>query len=189
MAKSTATQQVVNGIKPGALFQTIDAIEQDPDVSRFNFRVENSWVNGAHNRATVNDFHGAKTTHRRDKTYFVYDVDEHPVLLGEDRGAGPVDYLLVGLAGCVTTTLVYLASARGVSLSRVDAELDGDLDLRGMLGMSEDVRPGYQGIRMRMMVEGDASREELAELVRLAAQRSPVADTVSHGTRLQVSLG
>ncbi|GAA2755832.1 OsmC family protein [Actinopolymorpha rutila] len=185
---TTTAEKVVNGVDAGRLFQTITAIEQDPAIAKFNFRLSNFWVHGAHNRAVVADFDGARTTHRRDKTYFVYDKDEHPALLGEDRGANPVEYLLAGLAGCVTTTLVYHAAARGITLTRVDAELDGDIDLRGLLGMSEEVRPGYQSIRMMLHVEGDASREELADLVRLAERRSPVADAVMHGTPLQLDL-
>lgn len=188
MSTATARERVVNGVNADELFQTMATIEKDPDVSKFNFRIKNHWVRGAFNRAIVNDFDPGRTTHRRDKTFFVYDKDEHPALLGEDRGANPVEYLLVGLAGRVTTTLVYLAAARGITLTRVDAALDGDIDIQGLLGMSEQIRPGYQTVRVRMNVEGDATREELADLVRLAEERSPVADTVAHGTQLSVTL-
>jgi uncharacterized OsmC-like protein len=188
MTTATGTYRLVNGVNTDGLYRTIGSIEQDPDISKFNFRVTNYWVHGALNRAIVSDFDGARKTHRRDKTFFVYDKDEHPVLLGEDRGANPVEYLLVGLAGCLTTTLVYLAAAKGFRLTKVDAELDGNIDLQGLLGMSDEIRPGYQVIRIKMKVEGDATREDLAELVRLAEQRSPVADTISHGAPLQVEL-
>ena len=108
--------------------------------------------------------------------------------LGDDRGANPVEYLLVGLAGCVTTTLVYHAAARGVKITQVDARLDGDIDIRGLLGMSDEVRPGYKSIRLKLRVKGDASKEELQELVRIAERLSPVADVVSHGSPVEISL-
>jgi uncharacterized OsmC-like protein len=185
---TAAIEKVVNGVNVDKLFQTVDAIKQNPEISKFNFRIHNYWVNGAHNRAVVSDFYGATKTHRRDKTYFVYDKDEHPVLLGDDRGANPVEYLLVGLAGCITTTLVYHAAAMGIKVSQVDAKLDGDIDIQGLLGMSDKVRPGYKGIKIKLKVTGDAPREKLEELIRIAERRSPVADVVAHGTALEVSI-
>lgn len=183
---TVATEKVVNGVSVDKLLQTMDAIKQNPEISKFNFRIDNYWIDGAHNRAVVSDFYGATKTHRRDKTYFVYDKDEHPILLGNDRGANPVEYLLVGLAGCLTTTLVYYAAAMGVKITKVDAKLDGDLDIQGLLGMSDKVRPGYKSIRIKLKVAGDAPKEKLEELVRIAESRSPVADVVSHGTPLEV---
>ena len=183
---TVATEKVVNGVSVDKLLQTMDAIKQNPEIAKFNFRIDNYWIDGAHNRAVVSDFYGATKTHRRDKTYFVYDKDEHPILLGNDRGANPVEYLLVGLAGCLTTTLVYYAAAMGVKITKVDAKLDGDLDIQGLLGMSDKVRPGYKSIRIKLKVAGDAPKEKLEELVRIAESRSPVADVVSHGTPLEV---
>jgi uncharacterized OsmC-like protein len=183
---TAATEKVVNGVSVDKLLQTMDAIKQNPEISKFNFRIDNYWIDGAHNRAVVSDFYGATKTHRRDKTYFVYDKDEHPILLGNDRGANPVEYLLVGLAGCLTTTLVYYAAAMGVKITKVDAKLDGDIDIQGLLGMSDKVRPGYKSIRIKLQVAGDAPKEKLEELVRIAESRSPVADVVAHGTPLEV---
>lgn len=188
MSTETSAERVVNGVDADAVSETMTAIEQDPARARFNFRLNNFWVNGTHNRSIVNDFSAGGEVVRRDTTFFVYDKDEHPAIFGQDRGANPVEYLLAGLAGCVTTTLVLLAARKGITLTKVDARLEGDLDAQGLFGISEDVRPGYEAVRMTMDVEGDASREELAELVRLAQERSPVADTVMHGTRLEVGL-
>lgn len=185
---TTTTEKIVNGVNVDKLMQTMDAIRKNPDTSKFNFRIDNYWIDGAHNRAVVGDFYGANQTHRRDKTFFTYDKSEHPVLLGDDRGANPVEYLLVGLAGCITTTLVYHAAARGVNITQVDARLDGDIDIQGLLGMSDKVRPGYKSIKIKLKVKGDAPKETLEELVMLAERLSPVADIVSHGTPVQVSL-
>ncbi len=182
------TENIVNGVNVDKLMQTMEAIRQKPEISKFNFRIDNYWIDGAHNRAVVSDFYGANQTHRRDRTFFTYDKSEHPVLLGDDRGANPVEYLLVGLAGCVTTTLVYHAAARGVKITQVDARLDGDIDIQGLLGMSDKVRPGYKSIRLKLRVKGDAPKEELEELVRIAERRSPVADVVSHGSPIEISL-
>jgi uncharacterized OsmC-like protein len=187
-ATAVSTEKIVNGVNVDKLMQTMEAIKVNPDTSKFNFRIDNYWIDGAHNRAVVSDFYGAKQTHRRDKTFFTYDKSEHPVLLGDDRGANPVEYLLVGLAGCITTTLVYHAAARGVTITQVDARLDGDIDIQGLLGMSDKVRPGYKSINIKLKVKGDAPREKLEELVVLAERLSPVADVVSHGTPLKVSL-
>lgn len=186
MTAATTTEKIVNGVNVDRLFQTMEAIRKQPSTSKFNFRIDNYWINGAHNRAVVSDFYGANQTHRRDRTFFTYDKDEHPVLLGDDRGANPVEYLLVGLAGCVTTTLVYHAAARGVKITQVDARLDGDIDIQGLLGMSDKVRPGYKGIRIKLAVKGEAPKETLQELVKLAESLSPVADVVSNGTPVEI---
>lgn len=188
MTAAISTERIVNGVNVDKLMQTIDAIKHNPDTSKFNFRIDNYWIDGAHNRAVVGDFYGANQTHRRDRTFFTYDKSEHPVLLGDDRGANPVEYLLVGLAGCITTTLVYHAAARGVNITQVDARLDGDIDIQGLLGMSEEVRPGYKGINIRLTVKGDTPKEKLEELVKLAERLSPVADVVAHGTPVSVSV-
>ena len=189
MTTATAsTEKIVNGVNVDKLMQTMDAIRKTPDMSKFNFRIDNYWIDGAHNRAVVGDFYGANQTHRRDKTFFTYDKSEHPVLLGDDRGANPVEYLLVGLAGCITTTLVYHAAARGITITQVDARLDGDIDIQGLLGMSDKVRAGYKSINIKLIVKGDAPKEKLEQLVMLAERLSPVADVVSHGTPVKVSL-
>jgi uncharacterized OsmC-like protein len=187
-ATTASTEKIVNGVNVDKLMQTMDVIRQDPNVSKFNFRIDNYWIDGAHNRAVVGDFYGANQTHSRDRTFFTYDKSEHPVLLGDDRGANPVEYLLVGLAGCITTTLVYHAAARGINITQVDARLEGDIDIQGLLGMSEEVRPGYKSINIKLKVKGDAPREKLEEMVALAERLSPVADVVSHGTPVRVSL-
>jgi uncharacterized OsmC-like protein len=181
------TEKVVNGVDIEKLYETMGAIRQNSSIAKFNFRAENRWNSGGHNTTTINEFDGACQTHRRSKP-FVFQKDEPPVLLGTDKGANPVEYLLAALAGCLTTSLVYHAAARGIKIDQVEATLAGDLDIQGILGMSDKVRNGYESIQVKFKVKGDASQETLRELVEIAQQRSPVFDIVSHPTPVHVSL-
>ncbi len=180
-------EKVVNGVDVEKLYETMGAIKHNPDIAKFNFRAQNTWINGGHNTTTLNEFDGACQTHRRSQP-FVFQKDEPPVLLGTDKGANPVEYLLTGLAGCLTTSLVYHAAAKGIRIDQVEATLAGDLDIQGFLGMSDKVRNGYESVRVKFKVKGDASEETLRELVEIAQQRSPVFDIVSHPTPVHVSL-
>ena len=169
---------LVNGVPVDQLVETIQAVEADPALGESHFRATNRWINGALNRSMIQGFYAAGQEDASRTEPFVYENDEPPVLLGENRGANPVEYVLHGLAGCVTTTFVYYAAAHGVEIEEVESTLEGDIDLRGLLGVAP-VRPGYQAIRMRMRVKSSAPEEEIEELIALARQRSPVFSTVS----------
>jgi uncharacterized OsmC-like protein len=181
------SEKIVNGVSVTQLFGTINAITENPVISKFNFRAKGKWINGGHNQTTINDFDGACQTHTRSQP-FVFDKDEPPVLLGTDQGANPVEYALAALNGCLTTSLIYHAAAQGVKIDEVESTLSGDLDLQGFLGISEKVRNGYEKIRVNFRVKSDAPREKIRELVDLAQKRSPVFDIVSHPTPIEVSL-
>ena len=181
------SEKIVNGVSVTQLFGTINAITENPVISKFNFRAKGKWINGGHNQTTINDFDGACQTHTRSQP-FVFNKDEPPVLLGTDQGANPVEYALAALNGCLTTSLIYHAAAQGVKIDEVESTLSGDLDLQGFLGMSEKVRNGYEKIRVNFRVKSDAPREKIRELVDLAQKRSPVFDIVSHPTPIEVSL-
>jgi len=180
------TQQLINGVPTADLAETVQAIRKEPALASCVFRARNKWVDGGLNRATVKDFYGAGGEQRRE-TPFVFDLDEPPALLGKDTGANPVEYLLAALSGCVTTSLVYHAAARGIELHEVESRYEGDLDLRGFLGLDPAVRNGYERIRITFKVKGNASEEELDELVRVAQQRSPVFDVLTHGVPVTVA--
>ena len=182
---SAAAPQMVNGVDVGRLFDTVAAVKQTPALAKFSFRAEHRWLGGAHNRTTVGDFYGACQTHPRSAP-FVIDKDEHPALLGEDRGPNPVEYVLAALAGCLTTSLVYHAAAQGIEIEAVEATLEGDCDLRGFLGLDESVRNGYEGVRVSYKIKAEASAEKLRELVELAQRRSPVFDIVSNPVPVSV---
>ena len=149
-----AEKQTVNGIKVKELFKTIDAIKQDPKIAEFKFRATNRWVSGTHCRATIKDFYGAL---KEDDTRppVDYDMDEPPVLLGNNEGRNPVEYLLVALSGCLTTSLIAHASAKGIEIKGVQSRYEGDIDLRGFLGISNEVPVGYQEIRVYFQIDAD----------------------------------
>jgi uncharacterized OsmC-like protein len=181
-------QNIVNGVNVDQLFETINVIKDQPDIAKFRFRASNKWVNGGHNRTSIKDFYGAGQEDRSRTEPFVLDADEPPVLLGTDQGANPVEYVLTALAGCLTTSLIYHAAAQGIKIDEVESRFEGDLDLRGFLGLSENVRNGYQNIRVTFTIKSDAPKEKLEELVKLAQQRSPVFDIVSNPVPVSVGL-
>jgi uncharacterized OsmC-like protein len=172
-----------NGVDVSALFATIEAVKADPAVAEFRFRARNRWLGGDANCTTISGFHGAKQEQPHARP-FELDCGEPPVLLGRDRGANPVEHLLNALIGCLTTTLVYHAAARGIEVAAIESELEGDLDLRGFLGIAEDVRKGYREIRVRMRVRSKASPALLRDL----AQFSPVFDVVSRALPVHVTV-
>jgi uncharacterized OsmC-like protein len=177
---ATATQQPthMNGLNVQGAFDTIDAIKAKPDLARFQFRARNTWIDGGVNRSTIRDFYGAGREDDSRTSEFVFTNGEPPVLLGDNEGANPVEFLLHALAGCVTTTFVLHATARGIKIESLSTELDGDLDVRGLLGLDETVSPGYERIRIRMAVSADCSDEQLDALLAYTQQHSPVCNTV-----------
>jgi uncharacterized OsmC-like protein len=169
------------------MFATLDAIKQQPDLARFQFRASNVWLGGAHNRSTIRPFYGAGQEDSSRTREFSIDAGEPAVLLGTDTGPNPAEALLHALAACLTTTLVYVASARGVKLTRVESVLEGDMDVRGALGLSDDYRNGFERIRVNFKIEGDAPSEKLQELVNRAQRRSAVFDMVTNGVPVAVT--
>jgi uncharacterized OsmC-like protein len=183
---NTAIQEdtIINGVNVTALGEVVKAVQGEPKVASFQFRAKNKWINGGHNRSTIQSFYGACQEDETRTEPFVLENAEPPVLLGEDQAANPVEYVLHALAGCMTTTMVYHAAARGIKIESVESELEGDLDLHGFLRMDDDVRNGFQNIRINFKVKSDASPEELADLSRI----SPVFDIVSNPVPLTVSV-
>jgi len=173
-------ERMINGVPVDKLYSIIDVVKEDPEIARFNFRIANRWVNGGNNRTTVEDFYGARGTHAHE-TPFVLEADEPPLLLGEDRGANPVEYLLNALAACVTTSMVYHAAARGIEIRGVESRLDGDLDLRGFLGVSKEVPVGFKRIRLFFKIDADVSDEEKELLIEMGKKYSPVYNTLFAG--------
>ena len=187
MPKDTMSTGVMNGVNTEQLFETIEAIRGNAEIAKFRFRARNQWEDGGLNRTMIDEFHGACSPQRHAQA-FVFAADEPPLLLGGDRGANPVEFLLTGLAACVTTSIAYHGAARGLRITRLESELEGDLDLHGFLGMSKDVRPGYQSIEMKFRIEGDAPREELEALVQEVKHLSPVYDVVSRSVPVTVTV-
>lgn len=181
-------ERVVNGVNVTKLSGLIDAIKEKPDLARFQLRATNQWIGGMHNKATVKDFYGAGKEDETRRQPLVYHEDEPSVLLGNNQGASPVEYVLVALSGCLTSSLIAHAAARGVRIDSVESKLEGDIDLRGFLGMTDEVRRGFENIRVTFRIKSDAPREKLQELVELAQKRSPVFDIVSNPTAVKVTI-
>lgn len=179
--------KVVNGINVEQLFGTIDQVKANPEIARFKFRATNVWIEGTHNRATIKDFFGAL---HEDNTRnpLMFDLDEPPVLCGNNLGANPVEYLLVALSGCLTTSLVAHAAANGIAVKKVESRYEGDLDLQGFLGLSEDVPVGFQNIRVYFKIEADLSEDEKKNLIKMAQKYSPVFNTVTKSAPVSVQL-
>lgn len=167
-----------NGLDVQAAFDTIEAIKTDKSLARFQFRAKNTWINGGINRSMIRDFYGAGREDTSRTSSFEFTNGEPPVLLGDNEGANPVEFLLHALAGCVTTTFVLHATARGIAIRELSTDLEGDLDVQGLLGLDESVSPGYERIRIAMKVKADCSDEQLDELLAYTQQHSPVCNTV-----------
>ena len=182
-----AIEPIRNGVDTSVLFATLDAIKAQTDLARFQFRASNIWLGGAHNRTTIQHFYGAGQEDKSRAQAFTIDAGEPSVLCGTDTGPNPAEALLHALAACLTTSLVYVAAARGVRLTRVESQLEGDMDVQGALGLSDDYRNGFENVRVNFILEGDASPEKLQELVNRAQARSAVFDMVSHGVPVAVT--
>src|ERR671938_1525320 len=168
---STVTDTIRNGVDTAQLFATLDLIKEQPELARFQFRASNRWIDGAPNRSTIKDFYaaGGEDTSRGEE--FRIDAGEPAILLGTDTGPNPAEYLLHALAACLTTSIVYVAAARGVRLRCVESTLEGDMDVRGALGLSDDYRNGFERIRVSFRVTGDAPAHTLREVVARAQRR------------------
>jgi uncharacterized OsmC-like protein len=180
-------ENVLNGVDVDKLTSTIDAIRKNNELANFQFRARNQWVEGGHSRTTVTDFDGTSQTHRHSKP-FTLDSDEPPVLLGGDRAANPVVYLLHGLASCMATAIAYHAAARGIRVEQIESQLEGDIDLRGFLGLDEKVRPGYKQIRVKLRVKADCPEDKLKEVMQFGSKYSPVYNVITSNIPVEVEM-
>lgn len=183
MTETKPKEIVRNGVNVTKLAATIRAVEQQPEIAQFKFRATNQWDNGGHNVATVDSFYGT-CQEMEHKQPFVMHADEPPVLLGEDNGANPVEFVLAGLSGCMTTTLAYHAAGRGLNIEDISSEFEGDIDLQGLLDVDPNVRSGYREIRVKFKVKGDADEATIQELVR----KSPVYDTLANPVNIKIEV-
>jgi len=168
----------INGLNVQAAMDTIAALKADKSLAKFEFRARNTWISGGENRSTIRDFYGAGKEDTSRSFAFEFTNGEPPVLLGNNEGANPVEFLLHALAGCVTTTLVLHAMARGIAIRSLSTELKGVIDLQGLLGLDDGVMPGYQQIDIRMHVSADCTDSELDDLIAYAQRHSPVCSTI-----------
>jgi uncharacterized OsmC-like protein len=184
----TASETVRNGVDTATLFKTLDAIKDQPEIARFQFRAQNTWIGGAHNRSTIKDFYAACGEDTSRAETFTLDAGEPAILIGTDTGPNPAEYLLHALTACVTTSLVFSAAARGVRLTEVESTLEGDMDLQGAMGLSPDHRNGFEHIRMTIKISGDAPADTLRTIVQRGTDRSVVFDSITAGVPVTVDV-
>ena len=173
-----ASGSMRNGVDTATLFATLDAVRQAPEAARFQFRARNQWVSGTHNRTTIADYFGVGEERAHERT-FVFDADHPAVLVGQDRGPTPAEFLLHALAACLTAGLANIAAARKITLTEVRSTVTGDIDLNGILGLNPGVRNGYEKITVKVTIKGDAPAGKLREIVDQSRARSAVYDVIT----------
>jgi uncharacterized OsmC-like protein len=185
MAMAEGDHSVDNGVNVEALLAAREALTNAPEAAQFKWRAACEWRNGTHSHSTVEGFYGLGQEQQR-KTKFTFDADHPEVFAAEDKGATPVEYVLVGLASCLTAGIAAVAQNRSIQLRSVTAIIEGDMDLQGILGIDDNVRNGFNGIRVTYTIDADAKREDIEALVAQSQKRSAVYDIVTSPTNVTV---
>lgn len=184
---STTTEDTRNGVNVSQLVETVGAIQNDPTLATFRFRARNTWLGGGHSRTSIQGFWGAGQEDSSRTAPFTLDGDEPPVLLGQNRAPNAVETVLHALASCLAIGFAYNAAAQGIEVRSLEFDLEGELDLHGFLGLSEQTRAGYQGIRVTYRVDADATPEQIDNLCQYVQRTSPVFDIISSPVPITVS--
>jgi uncharacterized OsmC-like protein len=187
LAMNETSVKVDNGVNVEALLGARKALTETPEAARFKWRATCSWVNGTHSRSTVQGFFGlgAEQTHKRE---FRYDADHPEVFASEDLGATPVEYVLVGLASCLTAGVAAVAQNRSIQLRSVKAIVEAGMDIQGILGIDSEVRNGFDGVKIVFEIDADASKKDIAALVAQSQKRSAVFDIITNPTNVVVEV-
>jgi uncharacterized OsmC-like protein len=186
MTETMPDTTVRNGVDTTALFATLDAVKADPDIAAFRFRATNRWVSGTHNQSTIHGFYGAEQEMTHDRPT-VLDADHPAVLVGRDNAPTPAEYVLHALAACLTAGIANIAAARNITLTEVTSTVEGDIDLLGILGLADEVRNGYQQIRVHFSLKGD-DPARLRKLVEQSRARSAVFDVLTRGVPVSIEV-
>jgi uncharacterized OsmC-like protein len=184
---STTTQETRNGVNVTQLVETVGAIQQDPSLAIFRFRATNTWLGGGRSRTSIDGFWGAGQEDTSRQAPFTLDGDEPPVLLGQNHGPNAVEAVLHALASCLAVGFVYNAAAKGIEVQELEFDLEGELDLHGFLGLSEQTRAGYRHITVTYRVDADATSEQIDELCQYVQKTSPVLDIITNPVRVTVA--
>jgi uncharacterized OsmC-like protein len=181
-----AAKPPLNGVNTPTLLATLGAVKSQPSLATFQFRATNRWIGGTHSETRIESFSGAGGEHTH-KTTFAYGADHPAVLVGEDRAPTPIEFLLHGLASCITAGIGNIAAIRGIALTSVESTLEGDIDLNGIFGLS-DARNGYQRIRATFTIDGDAPADKLRAIVEQSQARSAVFDVLTNGVPVDITI-
>jgi uncharacterized OsmC-like protein len=183
---TTTENPTRNGVDVATLFATLDAVKASPEIAKFQFRARNRWLTGTYSQSTIHGFYGAgqELTHRESASF---EADHPEVLVGQDHAPTPVEFLLHAIAACLTSGIANIAAARGVNLTSVESTVEGDIDLLGILGLSEEVRNGYQQIRVSFRLEGD-DPDKMRSVVEQSRLRSAVYDVLTNGVPVSIDV-
>ena len=178
---------VSNGVNVQALLEAREQLKQSPEAAKFTWKASSTWKNGVHTTIRIQNFHGLgqEQSHKKEA---VFDADHPEVFAAEDNGITPIEYLLVGLASCLTAGVASVAQNRGIQLRSVEATVEGDHDIRGILGADSDVRNGFNDVRVTFKIDADASRQEIEALVAQSQKRSAVFDALTNPTNVTVGV-
>ena len=187
MANATAAKAADNGVNVEALFGAQEALKKAPEAAQFKWRAQVEWIKGTHSRTTVEKFYGLGAEQKH-KDKFAFDADHPEIFASEDNAATPVEIVLAGLAGCLTAGVAAVAQARKVQLRSVKATLEAGMDIRGILGVDEDVRNGFDGIKVTYQIDADASPEDIRAIVAQSQKRSAVYDIITNPTNVTVEV-
>lgn len=177
----------LNGVDTPTLFATIDAVDNQRELAAFRFRSTTTWQSGTHSRSSIKSFYGAGGEHEHVRE-FIVDADHPQVLVGADNAPLPVELVLAGLGSCLTAGIGNIAAARGVTLKAVEATIEGEIDIQGILGLSDEVRNGYERIRVDFRIEGDADEATLRKIVEQSRSRSAVFDIITNSVPVEINV-
>jgi uncharacterized OsmC-like protein len=178
---------VVNGVNVQALLDAREVLKGAPEAAQFTWRASSKWQNGVHSTTSVQNFFGLGEEQKH-KTEAVFDADHPEVFAAEDNGITPIEYLLVGLASCLTAGVASVAENRGIQLRSVESTVEGNHDIRGILGVDSDVRNGFNDIKVTFTIDADASKEDIEALVAQSQKRSAVFDALTNPTDVTVEV-
>jgi uncharacterized OsmC-like protein len=176
-----------HGVDTPKLFATINVVGAQPELAKFQFRAKSCWVKGTHSQSTMSGFFGAGAELNHE-SQFTANSDHPGVLCGEDKAPTPVEYVLHALASCLTAGIANIAAARGVTLYAVESTVEGDIDMQGILGLSDKVRNGFESIRISFRIEGDAPEAKLREIAEQSRARSAVFDIITNGVPVAIAV-
>jgi uncharacterized OsmC-like protein len=176
-----------NGVNVEALLEAREALAGAPEAAQFTWRASSKWENGVHSTTSIQNFFGLGEEQSH-KTEAVFDADHPEVFAASDNGITPIEYLLVGLASCLTAGVASVAQNRGIQLRSIESTVEGNHDIRGILGVDADVRNGFNDVKVTFKIDADASRQEIEALVAQSQKRSAVFDALTNPTEVAVEV-
>ncbi len=180
--KELNATNVLNGVDVSQVLSAVNAFKDNEELAGFRFHITNRWIEGGYSRSKVKSFFGAGRENEHNKQFDI-DCDAHTLMAGKNRGATPPEHFLNALASCVTTTLVYQAAVNGIEIEELESEIEGYMDMRGTMGIADDIRKGYESIKVSYKVKTDSENlKTLEEIV----NNSPMLDVTKNGTNVDV---